>query len=85
MKVLMEKSAAKDYLEFKNYNKKIYNKINQLIDDMKKDPYNGLGKPEALKGEFGGYYSRRINKKDRLVYKVDQDTIIIVACKTHYN
>jgi toxin YoeB len=64
--------------------KKIAKKIAELIRDIQRDPFNGLGKPEPLKHEFSGYYSRRITEEHRLVYKIDGDTIIINSCKGHY-
>ena len=60
-------------------------RINELIKDMARDPFDGIGKPEALKGNLSGFYSRRINSEHRLVYAVDETTIYIIACKGHYN
>ena len=60
-------------------------RINELIKDMPRDPFDGIGKPEALKGNLSGFYSRRINSEHRLVYAVDMTTIYIIACKGHYN
>ena len=60
-------------------------RINELIKDMPRDPFDGIGKPEALKGNLSGFYSRRINSEHRLVYAVDETTIYIIACKGHYN
>jgi len=65
-------------------NKRIAKKIAELIRDIERDPLHGLGKPEALKHEFSGYYSRRITEEHRLVYKVENGTIIINSCKGHY-
>jgi toxin YoeB len=64
--------------------KKIYGKIVNLIKDIQRDPFSGLGKPEALKHDLSGLWSRRITKEHRLVYSVSDEEIIIVSCKFHY-
>jgi len=67
--------------------KKIYKKIVSLIKDIERDPYNGIGKPEGLKYELSGYWSRRIDETHRLVYQINEEeenTLIIISCKTHY-
>jgi len=76
-----------DYLYWQKNDKKILERINRLIRDIKRDPYdkNGLGKPEKLKGNFNGYYSRRITSEHRLVYKIYEDLIIIAQCRFHYD
>ena len=60
-------------------------RINALIKGARHDPFNGIGKPESLKHDLSGLWSRRINDTDRLTYKVMEDMIIILACKGHYN
>ena len=77
--------AWKDYLSWQNQNKNTLKRINELIKDTTRDPFDGIGKPEALKGNLSGFYSRRINGEHRLVYAVDETTIYIIACKGHYN
>ena len=77
--------AWKDYLSWQNQDKNTLKRINELIKDMARDPFDGIGKPEALKGNLSGFYSRRINGEHRLVYAVDDTTIYIIACKGHYN
>ena len=77
--------AWKDYLSWQNQDKNTLKRINKLIKDMARDPFDGIGKPEALKGNLSGFYSRRINSEHRLVYAVDETTIYIIACKGHYN
>lgn len=77
--------AWKDYLSWQNQDKNTLKRINELINDMARDPFDGIGKPEALKGNLSGFYSRRINSEHRLVYAVDETTIYIIACKGHYN
>ena len=77
--------AWKDYLSWQSQDKNTLKKINELIKDMVRDPFYGIGKPEALKGNLSGFYSRRINGEHRLVYAVDDTTIYIIACKGHYD
>jgi toxin YoeB len=77
--------AFNTFFEWTLADKKIARKIAELIRDIQRNPYDGIGKPEALKHEFSGYYSRRITEKHRLVYKVIDDTIIINSCKGHYD
>jgi len=78
--------AWSDYEYFQSTNQvKFIKKINELIKDIKRDPYKGLGKPEALKHNFAGYYSRRISDEHRLVYEIIEDTLIIIGCRFHYD
>lgn len=76
--------------EFDEFNKwaiedkKIYNKIVTLIKDIQRDPFSGLGKPEALKYDLSGLWSRRITNEHRLVYSVTDEEIVIVSCRFHY-
>ena len=77
--------AWKDYLSWQNQDKNTLKRINELIKDTTRDLFDGIGKPEALKGNLYGFYSRRINGEHRLVYAVDETTIYIIACKGHYN
>jgi len=83
-KVLFEGSAFEDFGNWATDDKKIYQKIITLIKDIDRSPFSGLGKPEALKHNFSGYWSRRINDEHRLVYKVTDESIIIASCKYHY-
>ncbi len=77
--------AWDDYLYWQISDKSKLKKINRLIKSIERDGYsNGLGKPEPLKHQFSGYWSRRIDSEHRLVYKVDADNIYIVSCKDHY-
>lgn len=77
--------AWKDYLSWQNQDKNTLKRINEFIKDMARDPFDSIGKPEALKGNLSGFYSRRINIEHRLVYAVDETKIYIIACKGHYN
>ncbi len=82
-KVIFKKLANKQYNYWLKTNKKIVSKIDTLIFDIQEHPFTGLGKPEPLKGELSGYWSRRITEEHRLVYTVEND-IIIVQCMYHY-
>ncbi|MCY7322742.1 MAG: Txe/YoeB family addiction module toxin [Phormidesmis sp. CAN_BIN36] len=84
-RVSFEASAFEDFNQWAILDKKTYQKIITLIKDINRSPFAGLGKPEALKHEYSGYWSRRINDEHRLVYKVTDTDIIIVACKYHYS
>lgn len=84
MKKFWEDSAWDDYLYWQNTDKKMLNKVNELIKSCERTPFSGIGKPEPLKENLKGYWSRRINEKHRLVYKVEGDTIIISQCRFHY-
>ena len=78
------KNALKDYQEWATRDVRIVRKINQLIENMLLNPEKGLGKPEALKGNLAGCWSRRITDKDRLVYTVKENVICILSCRFHY-
>lgn len=65
--------------------KKILKRINQLVKDIHKNPFDGIGKPEPLKNNLSGFWSRRIDEEHRLVYIADNDVISIISCKGHYN
>ena len=76
--------AWQDYLYWQKIDKKILKRINQLIKDIQRSPFEGIGKPESLKFDMSGLWSRRINQEHRLIYKVKDDYIIIVQCRYHY-
>lgn len=76
--------AWQDYLYWQKEDKKTLKKINDLIKDIDRNGNEGIGYPEALKHELSGYWSRRISKEDRLVYRIDDDNIYIFSCKDHY-
>lgn len=73
-----------DYLYWQQVDKKTLRKINELIKAIQRTPFEGIGKPEALKENLSGWWSRRINLEDRLVYKVEHDRIVILQCRKHY-
>lgn len=84
MKLMFLEDAWEDYLYWQKNNKKILQRINQLIKDALRTPFAGLGKPEPLKFDMAGCWSRRIDAEHRLVYKPDQEKLIIIQCRYHY-
>jgi toxin YoeB len=74
-----------EYLFWQKNDKQKLNKINELLKDISRTPYEGTGKPEALKFKFVGYWSRRIDEEHRLIYKVVDDEILIFKCRFHYD
>lgn len=72
-----------DYLYWQKNDKKL-RRINELIKDCQRHPYEGIGKPEPLRGNLSGYWSRRINTTHRLLYKVDDNQLYILQCRHHY-
>ena len=83
-KISFESKAFEDFTNWLKEDRSIYKKIIILIKDINRSPFLGIGKPEKLKHELSGYWSRRINREHRLVYKVENDEIIIISCKYHY-
>ncbi len=79
-----EKQALKDLKYWKQNNKPIYKKIFKLLSDIENNPFSGIGKPEPLKENLSGWWSRRINHEHRLVYKIEEDVIVILSCRYHY-
>ena len=75
----------KDYIYWETEDKKTLKRINKLIDDISRNGNEGIGKPEPLAGELSGFWSRRINDKDRLIHKIDDENIYIIACRYHYD
>ena len=76
--------AWNDYEYWQKTSKEKVKQINKLIKAIKREPFDGIGKPEPLKHDLAGYWSRRIDQEHRLVYEVQEDTIIIVQCRFHY-
>ena len=64
--------------------REIFKKINRLIEECRRHPFDGTGKPEPLKGDLSGWWSRRIDREHRLVYRVENDTLIVAQCRYHY-
>ncbi len=78
-------NAWKDYIYWETEDKKTLKRINKLIEDICRNGNDGIGKPEPLSGDLSGFWSRRINDKDRLIYKIEGDDVCILACKYHYD
>jgi len=85
MNITFSKNAWDDYLSWQKEDKKILRKINELIKDIRRTPFEGIGKPEPLKYDLSGLWSRRINREHRLVYKVESKELFIYSCKFHYD
>jgi len=77
-------SAWKDYLDWQQTNRRIVQRINSLIKDIQRHPFEGIGKPEPLKFNLTGLWSRHIDEEHRLVYAVKGDDIVIIQCRYHY-
>ncbi len=84
MKLIFSDHAWEEYLYWQATDPKQLARINTLIKDIKRSPFKGIGKPEALKHGFSGYWSRRINDEHRLVYKVTDDAVLIAQLRYHY-
>ena len=84
MRVLWDEAAWENYIAWLDLDVKTVRKINALIKECRRTPFTGTGKPEALKGNLRGHWSRRINQEHRLVYRIEADTLIIVQCRYHY-
>ena len=84
MKKIWSDEAWDDYLVWQFEDKKIVKRINALIKDIERNPFDGIGKPEPLKENLSGYWSRRIDTEHRLVYRVNDNSIEIAQCKYHY-
>jgi toxin YoeB len=76
--------AWEDYLYFKEKDKTISKKIDKLLKETLRDPFEGIGKPERLKGNLSGFWSRRITQEHRLVYKYEDEMLTIASCRFHY-
>lgn len=85
MRIIFSKNAWEEYVSWQNENKQILKKINELIREVQRTPYEGTGKPEPLKYELAGLWSRRINLEHRLVYSVTGEDVFIYSCRYHYD
>lgn len=83
-KIVFTEQAWQDYLYWQSQDKKTLRRINQLLQDISRNGYAGMGKPEALKHDLSGYWSRRIDEVNRLVYRISDDVIEIIQCRGHY-
>jgi len=82
--IVFEGKAFEQFTIWAKEDKKIHSKIIEFINDIRATPFTGLGKPELLKYQLQGYWSRRITDEHRLIYKVTDLTIVIISCKYHY-
>lgn len=84
MKLILSENAWEDYLYWQKTDKKTANRINKLIKETQRNPFEGIGKPEPLKHNLTGYWSRRINEEDHMVYKMTDDALLIAQLRYHY-
>jgi toxin YoeB len=85
MRIVFTQSAWEDYLWYQEQDRQLLKRVNQLIKETLRTPFEGIGKPEALKADLAGYWSRRINDEHRLVYGVTREEIVVIACRYHYS
>lgn len=84
MKLVFTESAWDDYVWFQENDRRLLRRINTLIKEAMRTPSEGIGKPERLKANLSGYWSRRINEEHRLVYGVTETELVIISCRFHY-
>lgn len=84
MKLIFHARAWEDYLYWQSTDPKMLARINQLIKESSRSPFQGIGKPEPLRGELRGWWSRRIDQEHRLVYRPTEDGLLIAQCRHHY-
>lgn len=84
MKKLWFDEAWQDYLHWQQQDKKTIKRVNALLKDIERTPFEGIGKPEPLKGELSGFWSRRIDDANRIVYRINNGALEILSCKGHY-
>ena len=85
MKKIWFDEAWEDYLFWQRQDKKTLKRINSLLKDIERGSFDGIGKPEPLRGNLSGFWSRRIDEVNRLVYRINGDVLEIVSCKGHYD
>ncbi len=84
MNLSFTRSAWDDYQYWLKTDKRVLSRINELIKAVQRDPFEGIGKPEPLRHQLQGHWSRRISDEHRLVYTVSEDTVTVIACRFHY-
>lgn len=84
MKLIFSEHAWEDYVYWQRTDKKILRRINEIIKDIQRNKYQGIGKPEPLRHSLSGYWSRRITSEHRIVYKIEKDAILIAQLRYHY-
>jgi toxin YoeB len=85
MRIIFSKNAWEDYISCQTEDKKTLKKINSLIKEIQRSPHEGIGKPEPLKFDLAGLWSRRIDLEHRLVYSIEGDDLLVYACRYHYD
>ena len=85
MRIIFSKNAWGDYISWQTEDKKMLRKVNELIKDIQRTPYEGKGNPEPLKYDLTGLWSRRIDREHRLVYEANDNELIIYSCRYHYD
>ena len=85
MELVCQTNAWEDYCYWQKQDKKILERVNELIKDCLRSPYKGIGKPEPLKGNYAGCWSRRITQEHRLIYKMNEQRLHILQCRYHYD
>ncbi len=84
-RIIFTKNSWEDYISWQSEDKKMLRKINELIKDIQRTPFYGKGKPEPLKYDLAGFWSRRIDREHRLIYQVEKNKILIYSCRFHYD
>lgn len=84
MNILFTEESWEDYVYWQSKDKKIFKRINQLIKEIRRDPFSGIGKPEPLKFQLQGCWSRRIDQEHRIVYEIVKKELRIISCRYHY-
>lgn len=84
MKLIFAEHAWEDYLHWQKSDKKLLKRVNALIKEIQRDPFEGIGKPEPLKHALSGYWSRRLNDEHRIVYRIKDDSLLIAQLRYHY-
>ncbi len=84
MKLVFHETGWDDYLFWQATDRKLLERVNALIKEVSRTPFTGTGKPEPLRGELSGWWSRRITREHRLVYRVEGDQLLIAQCRLHY-
>lgn len=85
MKYVFVDESWEDYVFWQGTDKKMVRRINELLKDISRNPFSGIGKPEPLKYKYKGFWSRRINEEHRLIYQVRENEILIAKCRHHYD
>jgi toxin YoeB len=85
MKYVFVDESWEDYVYWQETDKKMVQRINELLKDISRNPFSGIGKPEPLKYKYRGFWSRRINEEHRLIYQVRENELLIVKCRYHYD